>query len=217
MRSLSISMLALCLLAMLAGTYASDKLEVEVLYKPDSCEQKAEKSKRVHVHYSGTLAADGKKFDSSYDRKQPLPFQLGSGQVIKGWDQGVEGMCVGEKRKLTIPPELAYGDRGAGGVIPPKATLVFETELMKVEQRFSSGARPRYVLRAGEFLTPTSCIALAAQSHQARRWGHSSRSSPFDLHAVRATFCTKPGGKKARRSRMVPDVSGEDYLRCRST
>eukprot|EP01025_Chloroclados_australasicus_P003108 TRINITY_DN10715_c0_g1_i7.p2 TRINITY_DN10715_c0_g1~~TRINITY_DN10715_c0_g1_i7.p2 ORF type:complete len:205 (-),score=35.51 TRINITY_DN10715_c0_g1_i7:371-985(-) len=149
MRSLSISMLALCLLAMLAGTYASDKLEVEVLYKPDSCEQKAEKSKRVHVHYSGTLAADGKKFDSSYDRKQPLPFQLGSGQVIKGWDQGVEGMCVGEKRKLTIPPELAYGDRGAGGVIPPKATLVFETELMKVEQRFSSGARPRYVLRAG--------------------------------------------------------------------
>lgn len=67
-----------------------------------------------------------------YDRNSPLPFKLGSGQVIKGWDQGVEGMCVGEKRKLTIPPELAYGDRGAGSVIPPKATLIFETELMAI-------------------------------------------------------------------------------------
>jgi FKBP-type peptidyl-prolyl cis-trans isomerase len=67
-----------------------------------------------------------------YDRGQPLPVKLGSGQVIKGWDQGVEGMCVGEKRTLTIPPELAYGDSGAGGVIPPKATLVFKTELMGI-------------------------------------------------------------------------------------
>ena len=67
-----------------------------------------------------------------YDRSQPLPFKLGSGQVIAGWEQGVEGMCVGEKRKLTIPPELAYGEHGAGGVIPPKATLVFQTELVSI-------------------------------------------------------------------------------------
>ena len=85
----------------------------------------------MQVHYTGTLE-DGKKFDSSYDRNQPLPFKLGSGQVIKGWEQGLVGACVGEKRTLVIPPELGYGDRGAGGVIPGGATLIFETELVEV-------------------------------------------------------------------------------------
>jgi FKBP-type peptidyl-prolyl cis-trans isomerase len=86
--------------------------------------------KTVDVHYTGRLT-DGKQFDSSVGRS-PFSFKLGAGSVIKGWDQGVVGMRVGGKRKLTIPPELAYGDRGFPGAIPPKSTLVFEVELLNV-------------------------------------------------------------------------------------
>ncbi|MFM7505614.1 MAG: FKBP-type peptidyl-prolyl cis-trans isomerase [Rubrivivax sp.] len=98
----------------------------------------ASAGQRVRVHYTGWLhdpaAANqrGRKFDSSKDRGQPFSFGLGHGEVIRGWDEGVQGMKVGGTRVLTIPPEMGYGARGAGGVIPPNATLVFEVELLGV-------------------------------------------------------------------------------------
>ena len=99
----------------------------------------AESGRNIVVHYTGWLfdaaAADnkGKKFDSSLDRGDPFRFKLGVGQVIQGWDKGFAGMKVGGQRRLVIPPELGYGARGAGGVIPPNATLIFDVELLGVE------------------------------------------------------------------------------------
>ncbi|WP_038330276.1 FKBP-type peptidyl-prolyl cis-trans isomerase [Kingella kingae] len=91
----------------------------------------AEKGKDITVHYTGYLT-DGTKFDSSLDRRQPLTITLGMGQVIRGWDEGFGGMKEGGKRKLTIPPEMGYGSRAVGGVIPANSTLIFEVELLRV-------------------------------------------------------------------------------------
>ncbi len=112
------------------------KLEMIDIAKGNGTEAKA--GQRVSVHYTGWLYDEsaagfkGKKFDSSHDRGQPLEFPLGGGRVIEGWDQGVAGMKVGGRRTLTIPPELGYGSRGAGRIIPPNATLIFDVELMDV-------------------------------------------------------------------------------------
>jgi FKBP-type peptidyl-prolyl cis-trans isomerase FkpA len=112
-----------------AATAEPTELKKEELKAGTGAEAVA--GKVVTVHYTGTLT-DGKKFDSSLDRNQPFSFTLGRGEVIQGWDQGVAGMKVGGKRKLTIPSSLGYGAAGAGGVIPPNATLVFEVELLGV-------------------------------------------------------------------------------------
>ena len=106
------------------------ELKIEDLRAGTGAEARA--GQRVTVHYVGTLT-NGSKFDSSRDRDEGFTFKLGAGQVIKGWDQGVAGMKVGQIRKLTIPPELAYGARGFPPVIPPNSTLVFEVELLAVK------------------------------------------------------------------------------------
>jgi FKBP-type peptidyl-prolyl cis-trans isomerase FkpA len=104
-------------------------LQIEDLQVGTGAEAKSGQS--VSVHYTGTLT-NGKKFDSSHDRNDPFDFQLGAGMVIKGWDQGVAGMKVGGRRKLTIPPELGYGPMGYPPVIPPNSTLIFDIELIEV-------------------------------------------------------------------------------------
>lgn len=113
----------------MSGTTTASGLIIEELEAGSGAT--AAKGNTVSVHYTGWLT-DGKKFDSSKDRNDPFQFPLGAGHVIRGWDEGVQGMQEGGRRKLTIPPELGYGARGAGGVIPGNATLVFEVELLKV-------------------------------------------------------------------------------------
>jgi FKBP-type peptidyl-prolyl cis-trans isomerase len=108
---------------------AATDLQIEVL--KDGTGTGAKVGDTITVHYTGTLTS-GQKFDSSLDGGQPFSFKLGGGLVIQGWDKGLVGMKIGEKRRLVIPPNLAYGDRGAGGTIPPGATLIFEVEMLKI-------------------------------------------------------------------------------------
>lgn len=133
---LSIGRLVVLLCVLASIVFAAEdlpKLRIGITKKvpEEKCTRKARSGDTVQVHYEGRLE-DGTQFDSSYDRGQPLEFPLGVGRVIQGWDQGVLGMCIGEKRKLTIPPHLGYGKRGAGAVIPPDATLIFKTELVAI-------------------------------------------------------------------------------------
>jgi len=113
------------------GVAAADELKIEKT-QTVACDRRTQKGDMVSMHYHGTLADTGNKFDASYDRGQPLRFKVGSGQVIKGWDQGLLDMCIGDKRTLTIPPELGYGQR-AIGPIPAGSTLIFETELVGID------------------------------------------------------------------------------------
>ncbi|KAI9375052.1 FK506-binding protein 2 [Aspergillus egyptiacus] len=125
-----VSLTSLLTLVLSGLTLAAD-LGIETTHAVE-CTRKTVKGDTVHMHYRGTLAADGSEFDASYNRGQPLKFPLGTGRVIKGWDEGLLDMCVGEKRTLTIPPEYGYGNRGIGP-IPGGATLIFETELVEIE------------------------------------------------------------------------------------
>ncbi|KAI8374979.1 FK506-binding protein 2B [Choanephora cucurbitarum] len=132
--------LAVVLLSALASVMAikeaPTQLQVGIKKRvpAEECKVKSNNGDELSMHYTGTLFDTGVKFDSSLDRNQPFVFTLGQGQVIKGWDQGLLNMCIGEKRKLVIPPSYGYGDRGAGGVIPGGATLVFEVELLDINK-----------------------------------------------------------------------------------
>merc|ERR1712183_603061 len=123
-------LLALCT----AVVFSAEQLKIGKLKKV-ACDRKSKAGDRLYMHYRGTLKDGGKEFDSSYKRNQLFDFVLGGGQVIKGWDQGLQNMCPGEKRRLTIPAHLGYGDRGAGADIPGGATLVFEVELAKIQAK----------------------------------------------------------------------------------
>jgi len=113
----------------ISDNYETQEMKIETLQQGEG--EGAKAGDKVTVNYVGTLE-NGTKFDSSIDRGQPFSFTLGQQSVIQGWEQGLLGMKPGEKRKLTIPPELAYGEQGAGGVIPPNATLIFEVDMLSI-------------------------------------------------------------------------------------
>merc|ERR1711973_972708 len=124
-----------CFLSIVANAAEAEEVKIDVLSKPEACDIIAKNGDTISMKYKGNLydvttKEIGKEFDSNHDRPGTFDFKLGAGQVIQGWEKGIPGMCVGEKRKLTIPPQLAYGDAGFSDLIPPKSTLVFEIELV---------------------------------------------------------------------------------------
>ncbi|PCH36099.1 hypothetical protein WOLCODRAFT_140224 [Wolfiporia cocos MD-104 SS10] len=133
-----LSYLAVLIFALVAAAedpVPPTELQIVTTYMPPDCPVKAQNGDMLKVHYTGTLHANGNKFDSSYDRSQPLPMTLGKGQVIKGWEEGLKGMCVNEKRTLTIPSHMAYGSRSMGSRIPANSALVFDVELVSLDAK----------------------------------------------------------------------------------
>uniref|UniRef100_A0A0F7GZ49 peptidylprolyl isomerase n=1 Tax=Pelargonium nanum TaxID=59882 RepID=A0A0F7GZ49_9ROSI len=133
-------LLPLLLICALVSAKSGDvqELQIGVKFRPKTCDIQAHKGDKIKVHYRGKLT-DGTVFDSSFERGDPIEFELGSGHVIKGWDQGLLAMCVGEKRKLKIPAKLGYGAQGSPPTIPGGATLIFDTELVAVNGKTASG------------------------------------------------------------------------------
>ncbi|CAE6484376.1 unnamed protein product [Rhizoctonia solani] len=124
------------LLSLASTAFAlQDGVHIDAYHVPKECPIQSHKGDKLSMHYTGTLEKDGKKFDSSRDRNQPFDFTIGSGQVIRGWEEGLLNMCVGEKRKLTISPSFGYGENGFPPVIPGGSTLVFDVELLGIKNR----------------------------------------------------------------------------------
>jgi len=128
-----IFVLLICVFLVSVVTCKEEKLRIGVTHRPETCTIKSQTGDTLSMHYTGTLE-DGTEFDSSIPRGSPFTFKIGGGQVIKGWDQGLLGMCIGEKRRLKIPSSLGYGDRGSPPKIPGGATLIFTTELLDIKR-----------------------------------------------------------------------------------
>ncbi|OMJ07269.1 FK506-binding protein 2 [Smittium culicis] len=133
------NLLAVAILALgiTTATENEPKLGIDILRAVKDCKQVAKIGDEVHMHYSGKIEKTGVVYASSYKLKRPFSFSLGAGHVIKGWDQGTVGMCVGEKRLLTIPYELGFGKRGINHIVPPEATLIFTVELLGIGKNFN--------------------------------------------------------------------------------
>ncbi|KAF9327478.1 Peptidyl-prolyl cis-trans isomerase fpr2 [Podila minutissima] len=126
---------ALVLVSQVMAYEAPTTLGIDVTYKPEGCKTFSKAGDKLSMHYTGTLHKTGSKFDSSVDRDRSFDFTLGIGQVIKGWDQGLTNMCVGEKRTLTIPANMGYGSRAMGSAIPANSALVFDVELLRINNK----------------------------------------------------------------------------------
>lgn len=203
---------------------AQNGLGIEVT-KPVDCTRKTQDGDLIKVHYKGTLESDGSKFDSSYDRGDPFEFSLGAGQVIKGWDQGLVGMCIGEGRKLTIPPSLGYGNY-ATGPIPAGSTLIFETELLgikgvepePVKPAQPSNASPERPAIAHASDAPEATgTELAEQSAESLASSASSTAStpipiPSSSEKKPATTAAAAQPASDKASPMESDDNGECHL-----
>ncbi|KAI6694424.1 hypothetical protein NL676_022134 [Syzygium grande] len=192
MSVLSVALLLLLLALANAKTRDVTDLQIGVKYKPEKCDIQAHKGDRVKVHYRGKLT-DGTVFDSSFERGDPIEFELGTGQVIKGWDQGLLGMCVGEKRKLKIPAKLGYGAQGSPPTIPGGATLIFDTELVSVNGKPSDATAD-----------DTRVSVSEAETQKGSREKNPRRSAKMgisrdSMHKRRATGGKKKAWRKKRK------------------
>ncbi|QQP41659.1 Peptidylprolyl isomerase [Caligus rogercresseyi] len=155
-------LISACLLLLISGAFPhSPRLQVDVTREMNCADsRKAREGDKVTVHYGGFLR-DGTKFDSSFDRSKPFTFPLGEGKVIPGWDQGLLDVCPGEERHLVVPADLAYGDRGAGDVIPPGATLLFDIVVVRVERvpkpQEEKKGDPQHIQKQKATTTSPSC------------------------------------------------------------
>ncbi len=203
-----ITLIFLLLILKFSAALANEGFIVETLQKGEG--DLATADQQISVHYEGKLT-DGTVFDASRPRGQPFSFTLGKGQVIKGWDLGVEGMTVGEIRRLTIPPELGYGATGVGGVIPPNATLIFEVELLAVSEPLTLGH-----LSSDELLVAQAQGAVIVDIRREDEW---QKTGIID-GAKTITAFTKAGRLhqdfQQKFSSLVPSLKTPIVLYCRT-
>jgi hypothetical protein len=158
-------------------------LQIETLSGPVICDRPTRNHDKLSMHYRGTLQSDGSEFDSSYTHNTPFEFTLGAGEVIKGWDLGLLDMCIGQSRRLTIPSDLAYGNRGHPPVIPPKATLIFETKLLDII-KFSTDPAPSKSEEATMSIATAPPTPVQAQGEEKGGIASEGDAKPAQCHLL---------------------------------